>query len=200
MQESLQKTTDTNNPKKEHKCLTLFTTFFKIGAFTFGGGYAMIPLIQKEVVETHKWISDEDILNVTAIAESTPGPVAVNSATFVGYKVCGSLGSFCATLGVVLPSFLVILLLSAVLQEFQSLAVVQYAFVGIRAAVLALILKALISMYQKCPKNKVSYFLMVLAFVLVAFIKTNAIYAIITCGLIGLLSPYVAAKGRKNNA
>ena len=197
MQESLQKTT--NPPTNEHKCLTLFTTFFKIGAFTFGGGYAMIPFIQKEVVETHKWISDEDILDVVAIAESTPGPVAVNSATFVGYKVCGPLGSFCATLGVVLPSFLIILFLSAVLQEFQSLAVVQYAFVGIRATVLALILKAMISLYQKCPKNKVSYFLMVLAFVLVAFIKVNAIYAIITCGLIGLLSAYVAAKGAKNN-
>ncbi len=80
----------------------VFTTFLKIGAFTFGGGYAMIPLIQKEAVENHGWITDEDILEIIAIAESTPGPIAINSATFVGYRTCGVLGSVCATLGVVL--------------------------------------------------------------------------------------------------
>ena len=83
--------------------LEIFLTFLRIGAFTFGGGYAMIPLIQKETVEKHGWISDKDILEIVAIAESTPGPIAVNSATFVGYRVCGFTGALCATLGVVLP-------------------------------------------------------------------------------------------------
>ena len=91
------------------KALTLFITFFKIGAFTFGGGYAMIPLIQHEVTVKHKWITDEDVLDIVAIAESTPGPIAVNSATFVGYRVCGVLGSIAATLCVVVPSFLIML-------------------------------------------------------------------------------------------
>ena len=121
--------------------LEIFLTFLRIGAFTFGGGYAMIPLIQKETVEKHGWISDKDILEIVAIAESTPGPIAVNSATFVGYRVCGFTGALCATLGVVLPSFLVITAIAFVLREFQSMKVVQYAFFGIRAGVLALILE-----------------------------------------------------------
>ena len=98
----------------------LFWTFFKIGAFTFGGGYAMIPLIQKETVENHKWITDDDILEIVAIAESTPGPVAINSATFVGYRTAGFFGAMFCTLGVVLPSFLIISVISMVLDRFES--------------------------------------------------------------------------------
>ena len=130
------------------KARQLFGTFSKIGAFTFGGGYAMIPLIQREVTERRRWLEDRDILDIVAIAESTPGPIAINTATFVGYQVCGTLGAFCATLGVVLPSFLVIYAVSFVLRQFSDLAVVQYAFNGIRAGVLALLLKALLSMYR----------------------------------------------------
>ena len=89
--------------------LSLFWSFFKIGAFTFGGGYAMISLIQREAVEVKKWITEDDILDIIAIAESTPGPIAINSSTFVGYKVMGFWGAFCATLGTVIPSFVVIL-------------------------------------------------------------------------------------------
>ena len=111
----------------------IFAAFFKIGAFTFGGGYAMIPLIQKEAVEKHGWVSDDDILEILAIAESTPGPIAINSATFIGYRAAGVLGSVMATLGVVLPSFVIILTLSFVLQQFQELEAVRYAFTGIRA-------------------------------------------------------------------
>ena len=118
------------------KARQLFGTFSKIGAFTFGGGYAMIPLIQREVTERRRWLEDRDILDIVAIAESTPGPIAINTATFVGYQVCGTLGAFCATLGVVLPSFLVIYAVSFVLRQFSDLAVVQYAFNGIRAGVL----------------------------------------------------------------
>ena len=90
------------------KLLGLFWVFFKIGAFTFGGGYAMIPIIQREVVENKKWVTDDDILNVIAIAESTPGPIAINSATFIGYKTAGVMGSAFATLGVCMPSFIII--------------------------------------------------------------------------------------------
>ena len=107
---------------------TLFQTFFKIGAFTFGGGYAMIPLIQREVVEKRRWMEQGDILDIVAIAESTPGPIAINTATFVGYRVGGFVGAGCATLGVVLPSFVIIFALSFVLRQFQALKAVQYAF------------------------------------------------------------------------
>ena len=129
----------TDQNSKLRRIFTLFTTFFRIGAFTFGGGYAMIPLIQRDVVEKHKWITDDDILEIVAIAESTPGPIAINSATFVGHRVAGFFGAFFATFGVVLPSFVIISLISLLLNEFQSITAVRYAFFGIRAGVLALL-------------------------------------------------------------
>ncbi len=176
------------------KALQLFVTFFKIGAFTFGGGYAMIPLISKEVVENKKWITDDDILEIVAIAESTPGPIAINSATFVGYKVCGFWGSFFSTLGTVLPSFVIILAVSFVLDEFQHLRAVQYAFEGIRAGVLALLVKALYTMYKKCPKNLISYIIMGGAFVLTAFLDIPVLAVIIGCAVLGLASSKMAER------
>ena len=175
----------------------LFLTFFKIGAFTFGGGYAMIPLIEKEVVESKKWITSEDILDIFAIAESTPGPIAINSATFIGYKIAGVFGSFCATLGVVLPSFVIISIISLVLREFSEIQVVQFAFRGIRAGVLALIVKALISMYKQCPKAPYTYVLMGAALIASAFLPINAIYIIIGCGVLGLACSLYADRRAK---
>ena len=186
---------NTSPAEKRSRALTLFLTFFKIGAFTFGGGYAMLPLIQREIVEKRKWITNDDILEVVAIAESTPGPIAVNSATFVGYRTGGFSGALLATLGVVLPSFAVILAISFVLREFESLKAVQYAFSGIRAGVLALVLKALWSMYKQSPKNAVSYALMVIAFVLVAFLGADVLPVIIGCAAVGLIVTLYA--GRK---
>ena len=165
---------------------TLFTTFLKIGAFTFGGGYAMIPLIQREVAEKRKWITDEDILDIVAIAESTPGPIAINTATFVGYKTAGFWGSFLATTGVVLPSFCIIIALSFVLDQFQHLQAVQFAFNGIRVAVLGLVLKAFYTMYKKCPKNLGSYIIAALAFIGVGILDINTIYVLIICALFGV--------------
>jgi chromate transporter len=165
----------------------LFLTFAKIGAFTFGGGYAMIPLIQREVVDKKNWISNEDILDVIAIAESTPGPIAINSATFIGKKVAGIKGAVAATAGVVLPSFLIIIAVSFVLEAFQHIKAVRYAFWGIRAGVLALILKALWSMFSVCNKNGVSYAVMALAFLLVSVLKLSVILVIVICALLGIL-------------
>jgi chromate transporter len=174
--------------KKENKILELFLTFLKIGAFTFGGGYAMIPLIQREIVHKRHWIEDSDILDIIAIAESTPGPIAVNSATFVGYHIAGFQGALFATCGVVLPSFLIILAVSFILPQFESNVYVQYAFFGIRAAVLALILKACISMYKQAPKHAVSYLIMIFAFLAVAFFNVNAILVIVICAVVGMVS------------
>ena len=184
--------------KKLKLLFEVFWVFFKIGAFTFGGGYAMIPLISRETVENKKWISDQDILDIVAIAESTPGPIAINSATFVGYKVAGTLGSVFATLGTVIPSFVIILLISFVLDEFQDMTVVRYAFEGIRAGVLALIVKAFYTMYKKSPKNLISYIISVLAFVLAAIVKLDVLYCIILCATIGLTSSFIAERRMKN--
>lgn len=172
----------------------LFITFLKIGGFTFGGGYAMIPLIQAEAVDRQKWITEDDILEIIAIAESTPGPIAINSATFVGYRTCGVLGAACATFGVVLPSFVIILAISFVLREFQQIRAVQYAFNGIRAGVLALLFKALWTMYKKAPKGWVSYVVMAGAFLLTAFLKVNIFLVIIGCAVFGLVTALLAER------
>lgn len=174
----------------------LFLTFFKIGAFTFGGGYAMIPLIQKEAVEKKGWVSDDDILEIIAIAESTPGPIAINSATFVGYRTAGFWGAACATFGVVLPSFVIIIAISYVLNQFQQIRAVQHAFNGIRAGVLALLFKALWGMYKKSPKGWASYVVMAGAFLLTAILKVNVLLVIIGCAVFGLVTSLVI-KGKE---
>lgn len=184
--------------KRYRELWKVFLTFLKIGGFTFGGGYAMIPLIQKEAVENHKWITDEDILEIIAIAESTPGPIAINAATFVGYRTCGVLGSVCATLGVVLPSFVIIYAISFVLRQFQELKAVQYAFAGIRAGVLALLCKALWGMYQKNKKNWVSYIVMAGAFVLTALVDISVLPVLIGCAVFGLVTArYMEGRAKK---
>ena len=173
---------------KWKKIWKLFAAFFKIGAFTFGGGYAMIPLIQKEAVDKNGWVTDEDILEIIAIAESTPGPIAINSATFVGYRTCGVLGSVAATLGVVLPSFVLIYAISFVLRQFQDLKAVQYAFQGIRAGVLALLCKALWGMYKKNQKNWASYIIMAGAFVLTGLLDVSVLPVLAGCAIFGLVT------------
>lgn len=175
----------------------LFLAFLKIGAFTFGGGYAMIPLIQREIAEKKKWITNDDILEIVAIAESTPGPIAINMATFVGYRVCGFWGSVFATFGVVLPSFAIILAISFVLKEFQHMKAVQYAFRGIRAGVLALIIKALWSMYKQVPKGKISYLIMGAVFIAVAFFAVDVIFVLVVCALAGLISSVMILRKAK---
>ena len=191
-----------NRDKKPESRLTralqLFVTFFKIGAFTFGGGYAMIPLIQRETVERRAWISDEDILEIVAIAESTPGPIAINAATFVGYRVAGVFGSLMSTLGVVLPSFILIALISLLLREFAGYRAVRYAFYGIRAGVMALIVRALWTMNKKCRKTPVAWAVIVLALVVSIFTDLSLIYVIITCALIGLVTSLYGIGNKKS--
>lgn len=181
--------------QKAKTCLELFCAFFKIGLFTFGGGYAMIPLIQREAVEKKKWITDADMLDIIAIAESTPGPIAINSSTFIGYQTAGVISSACATMGVVLPSFLIIFTLSSIIRQFTENVYVQYAFFGIRAGVLALIVKALITMIKQCPKNVFSYVIAALAFIATTFFSINVLYVIIASALIGLIWSLTIAKG-----
>lgn len=179
------------------RLLSLFGVFFKIGAFTFGGGYAMIPLVQREIAEKRGWIEEGDILDIVAIAESTPGPIAINSATFVGYKVGGFWGAVAATIGVIVPSFAVIAVIAHVLRQFESLEVVKYAFNGVRAAVLALIVKALVSMYKQCSKNLFSYIVMGAVFVLAAFLDVNVLLIVIGCALAGIVFSMIAQRRMK---
>lgn len=165
----------------------LFTTFFKIGAFTFGGGYAMIPLIQREIVDTHHWMRKEDILDIVAVAESTPGPIAINSATFTGYKVAGFKGALAATCGVTIPSFLIFLLLGFILGQIETVSYVRWAFSGIRAAVLALIIHALYTMYRACPKTSFSHVIMLACLIGVGIFKVGTILVLLLCAAAGIV-------------
>ena len=134
--------------------LDLFLTFAKIGLFTFGGGYAMIAMIENNCVEQKKWITHDEMMNITVIAESTPGPIAINCATFTGYKKAGLIGALMATLGMIIPSFMIIYLISMFLDNFLELTIIANAFKGIKIAVGLLILDAAITMIKKMHKKK----------------------------------------------
>jgi chromate transporter len=142
----------------------LFLTFAKIGLFTFGGGYAMISLIENSCVDKKQWITHDEMMNVTVIAESTPGPIAINCATFVGYKQKGLMGAVTATAGMVLPSFFIILLISRFLDNFLEITWIAHAFMGIRIAVGILILDAAIKMIRKMQKKPVPLTIMCCSF------------------------------------
>ena len=144
-----------------HILLDLFLTFAKIGLFTFGGGYAMIAMIENTCVERKKWISHDEMMNVTVIAESTPGPIAINCATFTGYKKAGFPGAVAATLGIIVPSFVIVYLISMFLDHFLEVAIIANAFKGIKIAVGILILDAAITMIKKMPKKKLPRTIMV---------------------------------------
>lgn len=139
----------------------LFFTFTKIGLFTFGGGYAMISIIEEQCVERKKWITHEEMMNMTVIAESTPGPIAINCSTFAGYKRAGILGALAATFGMVVPSFVIIYFISMCLDNFLELTIIANAFKGIKIGVGFLILDAGIMMFKKMPKKKMSRIIMV---------------------------------------
>lgn len=174
------------------KIFDLFLTFFKIGLFTFGGGYAMISTIREIIVEKKNWITDDELMQIITIAESTPGPIAINMATYIGYKQKKVLGSVLATLGVVLPSFVIIFLISLFLERFMEFKVVQYAFVGINAAVAFLIIKTGISLLLKVEKKilPIGTFIIVFSLMIILDIlslKFSSLYYIIIGGIIGII-------------
>ena len=177
--------------------LQIILSFMKIGVVTFGGGYAMIPIIENETSKNRKWISSGDLLDIVAISESTPGPIAICAATFIGYRVAGFLGAFCATLGVVLPSFIIIYIISIFLKEFSSYDIVKYAFTGIRAGVLALIIKAVVSMFKKAPDHILAYIIMAVSFLLVVIFSTNVLVIILSSAVIGIVASFIARKRGK---
>lgn len=156
---------------KKNSLLDLLLTFMKIGLFTFGGGYAMISMIENNCVEKKKWITHDDMMNVTVIAESTPGPIAINCATFVGYRQAGFTGALIATLGMVLPSFVVIYAISMFLDNFLEITVIANAFKGIKIAVGFLILDAAVTMIKKMQKKVLSRAIMVCSFIVMLLVN-----------------------------
>ncbi|HHV95195.1 MAG TPA: chromate transporter [Clostridiaceae bacterium] len=169
----------------------IFITFFKIGSFTFGGGYAMIPLIEREVVYNKGWVSTEDIIDYFAICESIPGAIAINSAALIGYKTAGRKGSIAAVIGVVLPSFIIINIIAAFFTRFQYNPIVQAAFKGIRSAVVGLVGKAAFKIGKSSIKDKIGLIITIITVILVVFFDIHAILAIIGGAAFGLLNHYI---------
>lgn len=166
--------------------LDLFLTFCRIGGFTFGGGYAMLPMIQQEIVSKKNWATDEEVMDYYAIGQCTPGIIAVNTATFIGYKHKGVIGAIVATLGVVFPSIVIITLIALYFSSFQEIAVIKHAFGGIRPAVAALILNTVIKMYKNSVKDLIGVGTFIISFLIAAFTKISPIFIVIISAIIGM--------------
>lgn len=174
--------------------IELFISFMRIGGFTFGGGYAMLPLIQKEIVERRGWASEEEVLDYFTIGQITPGVIAVNTATFIGYKKAGVLGGVVATLGVIFPSIVIISIITAVLTNFAELPVVIHAFNGIRACVCVLILIAVYNMGKKSVVDVFTALIFIITAILTIMKVTSPIILVIVAGAIGVVFQLVKAK------
>ena len=146
-----------------YRLLMLFLTFLKIGALTFGGGYAMIPIIQDEVTRKRKWITNEEIFDIIAISETTPGPIAVNTATYIGYKIAGVIGSIVATLGLAIPSFIIIFVISYFYKDFMQWTVIQAAFKGLKIGVVILLINAVIKLKKGVKVDLIGLILFTIA-------------------------------------
>ena len=185
--------------------LSLFLTMLKIGLFTFGGGYAMIALLENEFVEKKKWLEKDEFLDVAAIAESTPGPIAINCATYIGYKKAGVLGSAAATLGVILPSFIIIYAISLFFDAFLSLTLVAYAFKGIQICVVYLILTAGLRMLKQMKKTVFNTIIISITLIcMVVFslfaVKFSTIFYILISGICGVVVYLIGkASGEKKH-
>lgn len=172
----------------------MFKTFFKIGAFTIGGGYAMIPIIQKEVVDNKKWIKEEEFLDAIAISQGSPGPIAVNLSIYLGYKLKGLKGALACALGTILPSFLIILLIATVFFQFRNNPIIEKVFLGIRPAVVALILAAVYKLIQSSKFNYQKLMISALTLLAIVFLGINPIYLILIGGASSII--YNKVKGK----
>jgi chromate transporter len=181
--------------EKVKKLFKIFWIFFKIGSFTFGGGMAMLPLIQKEVVD-QKWIDEEEILDIFAISQSVPGVIAINSSMFVGNRVMGFSGAIAASLGVILPAFVSIIVIVIALMKFKNNIYIEKVFSGIKAASAALILLSAISLGKSVLKSKSSYIIAAAAFLIIVILNISAAWAIILGGVSGYV---IYVLGRRQN-
>lgn len=167
--------------------IQLFFTFLKIGTFSFGGGYAMIPFIQREIIENHQWINNNVFMDIIGISQMTPGPVAINSATFVGYKVSGVLGSIAATLGVVTMSFILVSIASKAMEKFKESKVLKGALLGMRPVLIALIIQAFFDLAKDAYIDIKSVIITLIIGALLLSKKVHPIIAIIISGILGII-------------
>ena len=165
----------------------LYRAFFVIGGLTFGGGYAMLPMLEREIVQKRGWSTQEELLDYFAIGQCTPGIIAVNTATFVGYKIRGVVGGVFSTLGMVSPSLIIITLIAMVLEQFMDILWVQHAFAGIRVAVCALLLQSVIKLFKSDVKKLWHAAVAVCAFIAVGLVGFSPVWVVVACAVLSLI-------------
>ncbi|MCR5137282.1 MAG: chromate transporter [Oscillospiraceae bacterium] len=178
------------------KLLTLFLSFAKVGVMTFGGGYAMIPILEREIVEKQGWASSEELMDYYAVGQCTPGVIAVNTATFIGYRVAGNAGGVAATLGVVFPSLVIITLIAGILTNFADLPAVKSAFAAIRVCVCVLIFNAVLKLWKGAVKDKAALILFLLVFVLSLLFSVSPVVFVLLCGAAGIVLTRMGVRGK----
>ena len=178
------------------KLWQLFLAFARVGVMTFGGGYAMIPILEREIVDRRGWASGEELMDYYAVGQCTPGVIAVNTATFIGYKVAGPLGGIAATLGVVFPSLVIITVIAGVLTHFAEIPAVKSAFAAIRVCVCVLIFNAVLKLWKGAVKDKAALALFLLVFLLSIFLDISPVFYVIFCATAGILLTRWGVRGK----
>ena len=178
------------------KFLALFLAFARVGVMTFGGGYAMIPILEREIVDKHGWATSEELMDYYAVGQCTPGVIAVNTATFIGRKYRGILGGILTTLGVVSPSVILISLIAAVINNFSSIAWVQNALGGIRVCVCVFIFNSVVKLFKSAVKDKAALAIYLVLFGVAVFFNFSPIYAVVIAGVLGLVFTKMGVRGK----
>ncbi len=176
--------------------LKLFAAFARVGVLTFGGGYAMIPILEREIVDRHGWATSEELMDYYAVGQCTPGVIAVNTATFIGYKIAGRLGGVVATLGVVFPSFVIITVIAGIIQNFADIPAVKSAFAGIRVCVCVLIFNSVIKLWKSAVRDKAALVLCLLVLGLSMFFSISPIVFVVCCAAAGILLTRLGVRGK----
>ena len=176
--------------------LKLFAAFARVGVLTFGGGYAMIPMLEREIVERRGWATSEELMDYYAVGQCTPGVIAVNTATFIGYKIAGNIGGVMATLGVVFPSFVIITVIAGIIQNFADIPAVRSAFAAIRVCVCVLIFNSVLKLWKGAVKDKAALVLCLLVLVLSMFFNISPIVFVVFCAAAGILFTRLGVRGK----
>jgi len=178
------------------KLWQLFAAFARVGVMTFGGGYAMIPILEREIVDRHGWATEEELMDYYAVGQCTPGVIAANTATFIGYKIAGTLGGIVATLGVVFPSVVIITLIAGVLTHFAEVPAVKSAFAAVRVCVCVLIFNSVLKLWKGAVKDKAALALFLLVFLLSVFFNVSPIVYVVFCAAAGILLTRWGVRGK----
>ena len=176
--------------------LELFIAFARVGVMTFGGGYAMLPIIEREIVDKRHWAELDEIMDYYAVGQCTPGVIAVNTATFIGYKLAGAAGGVVATIGVVFPSLIIITAIAGVLTAFADVPAVKSAFAGIRVCVCVLIFNSVVKLYKKAIVDKASFAMFIVVFALAVILDVSPVIFVIMCAIAGIVLTRLGVRGK----